>query len=96
MCAAEPGTTNSSTRPPNACGREVSSTATRCRRRGALEREAVEVATDRQMAAAIDALGDDFDELIEIMTPWGATIREVRGYLPGGPHELAKMAADPT
>jgi hypothetical protein len=63
---------------------------------GRAQREAVEVATDRQMAAAIDALGDDFDELIEVMTPWGATIREARGYLPGGPHELAKMAADPT
>ena len=46
---------------------------------GRAQHEAVEVATDRQMAAAIDALGDDFDELIEIMTPWGATIREAAG-----------------
>ena len=39
--------------------------------KGRAEREAIEVATDQQMAPALDALGDDFDELIAIITPWG-------------------------
>jgi hypothetical protein len=55
-------------------------------------REAVEVATDRQMRPAIDALGDDFDELIEIVGPWSTAIQEGSGYPMMGPHQLADLA----
>lgn len=60
---------------------------------GRVEREAVEVATDRQMRPAIEALGDDFDELVEILRPWNVSIRRAGGYLPTGPHELAGLTA---
>lgn len=52
-------------------------------------REQLEVATDIQMLPALDALGDDIEELFDILTPWGATIRAGRGYLGAGPHDLA-------
>ena len=35
------------------------------------------------MAPALDALGDDFDELIGLLKPWGVKIREVGGYVAG-------------
>ena len=40
-------------------------------------------ATDQQMAPALDALGDDFDELIAIITPWGRAVVAAHGYLGG-------------
>jgi hypothetical protein len=52
-------------------------------------REAVEVATDEQLRPAVDALGDDVDELFAMMSPWGAAVRAAGGYLPSGPHDLA-------
>ncbi len=52
-------------------------------------REHLEVATDDQMAPALDALGPSIDELFEILEPWGVTIRAGHGYLPSGPHDLA-------
>jgi hypothetical protein len=58
---------------------------------GRAAREAIEVATDVQMRPVIDALGGDFDELIAIMTPWGASIRDAKGYPAGGPHDLAGL-----
>ena len=51
-------------------------------------REAIEVATDEQMRPALDALGDDFEELCSILEPWGAAIRAGGGYLASGPHDL--------
>ena len=51
-------------------------------------REQIETATDEQMAPALDALGDDIDELFAILTPWGETIRAGKGYLGAGPHDL--------
>lgn len=54
---------------------------------GRLAREAVERATDAQMRPAIEALGDDVDELIAILGPWGAAIRAAGGYL-AGPRQL--------
>src|SRR3954468_14371027 len=57
---------------------------------GRAEREAVEVATDRQCRPIIEALGDDFDRLVEILLPWGAAIRAGLGYLASGPHDLAR------
>lgn len=56
-------------------------------------REAIEVTTDAQLAPALAALGDDLDELVELLGPWGATVREGAGYLAAGPHDLAQRAA---
>ena len=39
--------------------------------------------------AQAPALGDDFDELIALLEPWGAAIRDAKGYPAGGPHDLA-------
>lgn len=56
--------------------------------RGRAEREAVEAATDRHMRPAIDALGAGLEELVGIVEPWSAAVRESGGYLPRGPHDL--------
>jgi hypothetical protein len=56
---------------------------------GRRQREEVERATDRQCRPIIDALGDDFEELLAILLPWGAAIRAAGGYLASGPHDLA-------
>jgi hypothetical protein len=50
---------------------------------GRAVREAIEVATDNQMAPAMEALGDDFDELIERITPMGRAVVAAHGYLGG-------------
>jgi len=60
---------------------------------GRAAREEVEVHTDQQMAATIAALGDDIDELFDIMQPWGDAVRAGFGYLPSGPHDLASAAS---
>ena len=52
-------------------------------------REAVEVATDRQEASIIDALGDDVDELCELLEPWAESIREQKGY-PGDAGQIMR------
>lgn len=57
--------------------------------RGRAEREAVEVATDRQCEVICDALGDDLVELVGMLEPWGVAIREAGGYPASGPHDLA-------
>jgi len=44
-------------------------------------REQVERNTDLQMRPAIEALGDDFDELIAIIEPWSDRVREAAGYI---------------
>ena len=49
--------------------------------------------TDEQCRPAVETLDDDFDELLGILHPWGAAIRDAGGYLPGGPHELAGRSA---
>jgi hypothetical protein len=46
-------------------------------------REDIERATDRQMAPALAELGDDLDELLGVLKPWGVKIREVGGYVSG-------------
>ena len=58
---------------------------------GRAAREALEAATDVQMTPVLDALGDDFEELLAILRPWGAAIREAKGYPAGGPHDLAGL-----
>lgn len=55
-------------------------------------REAVEVATDRQMRPAIVAAGDELDELFGLLAPWGAAVKAGHGYLASGPHDLAEAA----
>lgn len=57
--------------------------------RGRDLREKVERQTDEQMRPVLVALGDDVEELIELLGPWGSEIRAARGYLPSGPHDLA-------
>jgi hypothetical protein len=54
-------------------------------------RESVEVATDAQCEVMVDALGDRFDDLIEMLKPWGRALREAGGYPPQGPHDLAPV-----
>jgi hypothetical protein len=54
-------------------------------------RESVEVATDAQCEPMVDALGDGFDELIGLLAPWGAAVRDAGGYPPQGPHDLAPV-----
>ena len=55
-------------------------------------REDIEVHTDAQMKPALDALGDDADELFTLMEPWGVAVRAQHGYLASGPHDLASAA----
>ena len=47
------------------------------------------MATDAQCEVMVDALGERFDELIELLTAWSAAVREAGGYPPQGPHDLA-------
>jgi hypothetical protein len=54
-------------------------------------RESIEVATDSQCEAVLDALGDSFDELLGLLTPWGQAVRAAGGYPPQGPHDLAPV-----
>ncbi|WP_063920317.1 SCO6745 family protein [Nocardia violaceofusca] len=41
---------------------------------GVQARAAVELATDRQLRGATEALGDDLDELVGLLAPWGAAL----------------------
>ena len=52
-------------------------------------RESIERATDRQCEVIVRTLGDAFDELIELLTPWGVAVRAGAGYPPHGPQDLA-------
>ena len=56
-------------------------------------REDIEIRTDSQMRGAVEAIGDDFDEFVAITRPWGANVREGKGYLSDGPHDLASSAS---
>jgi hypothetical protein len=48
---------------------------------GKAAREEVERATDRQMRPTIEALGDDIDELLGLLEPWSAAVRDAGGYI---------------
>jgi hypothetical protein len=52
-------------------------------------REDIEVETDRQMAPALRALGDDARSCSRFLAPWGAAIRDAKGYPAPVPHDLA-------
>ncbi len=49
---------------------------------GRAAREHIELATDAQMAPAIEALGDDLDELIALLTPMAEQVMAGAGYPP--------------
>ena len=59
---------------------------------GRAERERIEVATDLQCKAFVDALGADLDELVTMLAAWGAAVRGAKGYPESGPQELARAA----
>lgn len=44
-------------------------------------REGIETRTDRHMAPAVEAIGDDLPALVAILTPWSDAIRAAGGYL---------------
>ena len=56
-------------------------------------RELIEVKTDEQMRQAIEAIGNDFDELSGLLAPLGAAIKSAGGYPKMGPHDMALAAA---
>lgn len=56
-------------------------------------RERVELDTDDQMAPVLDAIGDDLDQAIDVLSAWGKTIRGEKGYPASGPQELADAAS---
>ena len=58
---------------------------------GRAAREQVEVVTDEACRPIIEALGDDLDELVALLTPWGAAIRAAGGYPAAGPQDLAAL-----
>ena len=86
-CARAAGTTRSSRRAPSDCARAAGSNADAFTDDGRNGREAIERATDRQMAPAIAALGDDLGMVLDTLKPWGAAMRETGGYV-GGPVDL--------
>ncbi|MGI8662486.1 MAG: SCO6745 family protein [Acidimicrobiales bacterium] len=60
---------------------------------GRRQRDEIERATDRQCRPIIEALGDDLDELLDILLPWGAAVRDAGGYPAAGPHDLARVSS---
>jgi hypothetical protein len=54
---------------------------------GRKEREAIERATDAAMRSGIEALGDEYDDVVATLTPWGESMRAAGGYV-GGPVDL--------
>lgn len=60
---------------------------------GRAAREAVEVATDEQLAPVVAALGEDLDALVATLERWGAAVRDANGYPASGPQDLAAAAA---
>ena len=47
---------------------------------GRAHREEIELATDAQMAPAIDALGSDLKELDDLLRPWATAVMDAGGY----------------
>jgi hypothetical protein len=56
---------------------------------GRAAREDVELVTDAAMAPAIDALGDDLQELADLLAPWDQAIMDAGGY-PASPLTVAR------
>lgn len=55
-------------------------------------REEVEIRTDQQMATVLAALGEDFDDVVDVLGRWSRAVQDSRGYPQSGPHELAEAA----
>ena len=47
---------------------------------GRTSREAIEAATDAHQYPIMQAIGEDFDELVELLTPWRNAIIAGHGY----------------
>jgi hypothetical protein len=56
---------------------------------GRTMREGVESATDAQCVVVVRTLGDSFEELLDLLAPWGVVVRAGAGYPPHGPQDLA-------
>jgi Helix-turn-helix family len=56
-------------------------------------REAIERVTDAQCRPVVEALGDDLDELVDLLCGWSGEVRAGAGYLQSGPPDLARRAA---
>jgi len=59
---------------------------------GRRAREELECATDAQCRPVVEALGEDMQELLEILRPWGVAIRDAKGYPAAGPHDIARRS----
>jgi len=59
---------------------------------GRSARGQVEDATDLQMAPTVAGLGDDLEELVEILQRWSDALRAGGGYLGGGAGDLARRS----
>jgi hypothetical protein len=62
--------------------------------RGQTLRERIERDTDAQMTGVLVRIGDDLDELIDVLSRWGKAVRVGKGYPQSGPHELADAASE--
>lgn len=60
---------------------------------GRAARERVEEVTDRLCRPIIEALGDDFDELVDLLGGFSQSVRDAAGYPASGPHDLARLAS---
>jgi hypothetical protein len=60
---------------------------------GRAAREEIEGATDLQMKPALEALGDELAEVVGLLRPWGAAMREAGGYV-SGPVDLWPVRDD--
>lgn len=56
----------------------------------------IELNTDLQMRPAMDAIENDFTELLEILTPWAQSVKNACGYPKMGPQDMAIAAAKST
>jgi hypothetical protein len=59
---------------------------------GRAARERVETTTDQLCRPIIEALGDQWAELVEILAGWSTRVQEAGGYPATGPHDLAGLA----
>ena len=59
---------------------------------GRAARERVETTTDQLCRPIIEALGDQWAELVEILTGWSTSVQAAGGYPATGPHDLAGLA----
>jgi hypothetical protein len=60
---------------------------------GRAARQAVERATDRQCRPIVEALGDDFDELVTMLSAWSASLVAAGAFPAAGPQDFAGPAA---